>query len=374
MIVKAFTGRTVNEALAKVRAELGEKALIIETRPWKEPGLLSPRAGYEVVAAADDEPAAPAPRSQAAALARPAPAAGGPDLAAELAAIRREMARLAAGVPARRAALGELADELAARGCPDEVLGELDAACAAAGDRLAPARRRDFARLALLRGLPAAEAFDWAQPRRLLVVGPTGVGKTTTIAKLAGELVLRRRARIALVTIDTYRVGAQDQLRAYADLLDAPMEVAATPADLARVMARFADRDHVLIDSSGRSPADEARLMELKAFCRAVPGLSVALAVAGNAGRAEFAAAVERFSVLPVEHAIVTKLDECAEPGRLYGCLRRHRLPVRWYGTGQEVPGDLCAADPSLLVERVLPAAEGGLEAGGWRLEESAAS
>jgi flagellar biosynthesis protein FlhF len=356
MIVRTYTGRTVNEALIKVRAELGERALIIETRPWKEPGLLGQRAGFEVVAASDDEPAPP--RSQAAALQRVAEPAvpRGPDLGAELAAIRREMARLAAGMPPRLSALGGLADELRATGMPDEILDELDAACAAAGQRLDPERQRDFARLVLGRALAPAQTFDWNQPRRLLVVGPTGVGKTTTIAKLAGELVLKRKARIALVTIDTYRVGAQDQLRAYADLLDVPMEVAGTPAELSRVLARYADRDHVLVDTSGRSPADEARLMELKGFCRACPGLSVALAVAGNAGRAEFAAAVERFSILPVEHAIITKLDECAEAGRLYGCLRRHRLPVRWFGTGQEVPEDLVAADPGLVVEQVLPA------------------
>ncbi len=355
MIVRTYTGRTVNEALGRVRAELGEHALIIETRPWREPGLLSPRMGYEIVAAADDEPAgvqAPASSNQASRL---KPALPGPDLAAELAAIRREMTRLAAGVPARNDHLGELADELQRAGCPDEILAELDAACGAAGERLGESRRRDFARLFLTRALVPAEPLDWSQPRRLLVVGPTGVGKTTTIAKLAGELVLKRKARIALVTIDTYRVGAQDQLRAFADLLDVPMEVASTPAELARVLARFADRDHVLVDTSGRSPADEARLMELKGFCRACPGLSVALTVAGNAGRAEFASAVERFSILPIEHAIVTKLDECAEPGRLYGCLRRHRLPVRWFGTGQEVPDDLVAAEPRLVVERLLP-------------------
>ena len=350
MIVRTYTGRTVNEALGKVRAELGEHALIIETRPWKEPGLLSPRMGYEIVAASDDEPST----NQASRL---KPALPGPDLAAELAAIRREMARLAAGVPARNDHLGELAGELQRAGCPDEVLAELDAACGAAGERLGESRRRDFARLFLTRALAPVAPLDWSQSRRLLVVGPTGVGKTTTIAKLAGELVLKRKARIALVTIDTYRVGAQDQLRAFADLLDVPMEVASTPAELARVLARFADRDHVLVDTSGRSPADEARLMELKGFCRACPGLSVALTVAGNAGRTEFASAVERFSILPIEHAIVTKLDECAEPGRLYGCLRRHRLPVRWFGTGQEVPDDLVAAEPRLVVERLLPVA-----------------
>jgi flagellar biosynthesis protein FlhF len=354
MIVKTYTGRTMNEALAKVRADLGDRALIIETRPWKEPGLLSPRSGYEIVAAADEEPLPVAVPTQASKLKAVAPT---PDLAAELAAIRREMARLASGRPVRTAALGALADELREAGCPDEVLDELDAACNAAGDRLGEAQRRDFARLVMTRALGPVQPFDWSMPRRLLVVGPTGVGKTTTIAKLAGELVLKRRARIALVTIDTYRVGAQDQLRAYADLLDVPMEVASTPAELARVLARYADRDHILIDTSGRSPADEARLMELKGFCRACPGLSVTLAVAANAGRAEFASAVERFSVLPVEHALITKLDECAEPGRLYGCLRRHRLPVRWFGTGQEVPEDLVAADPVLVVDRLLPVA-----------------
>jgi flagellar biosynthesis protein FlhF len=357
MIVRSYTGRTVNEALTKVRAELGEHALIIETRPWKEPGLLSPRMGYEVVAASDDDRPETQPRTQAAALDVRARAATPPtpDLANELAAIRREMARLAAGQPARHHALGELADELREAGTPDEVMAELDAACAGAGDRLDPQRRRDFARLVLSRTLTPAPAMDWSAPRRLLLVGPTGVGKTTTIAKLAGELVLRRRSRIALVTIDTYRVGAQDQLRAYADLLDVPMDVAATPAELGRVLARFADRDHILVDTSGRSPADEARVHELKGFCRACPGLSVALAVAANAGRTEFAAAVERFSVLPIEHAVVTKLDECGEPGRLYGCLRRHRLPARWFGTGQEVPDDLVAADPALVVDRLLP-------------------
>ncbi|MCS6970239.1 MAG: DEAD/DEAH box helicase family protein [Planctomycetota bacterium] len=350
MIVKRYTGRTVNEALAKVRAELGPQALIIDTRPWKEPGLISPRMGYEVVAAVDDAPPAAAAASKSG-------AAAAPELQAELQAIRRELARLASGLPSRGALLGELADELRASGCPEEVIGEVESLCVAAGERLAEEQRRAFVRRWLERALGPWQPFDWSRPQRLLVVGPTGVGKTTTIAKLAGDLVLKRHARIALVTIDTYRVGAQDQLRAYADLLDAPMAVASTPAELGRVLQQFADRDHVLIDSSGRSPNDEARLTELKGFCRACPGLTVALTVAANAGRAEFAAAVERFSVLPIEHALVTKLDECAEPGRLYGCLRRHQLPVRCFGTGQEVPDDLAPADPGLLMDRVLPGA-----------------
>jgi flagellar biosynthesis protein FlhF len=191
-----------------------------------------------------------------------------------------------------------------------------------------------------------------------MLVGPTGVGKTTTIAKLAGDLVLKRKLRVALVTIDTYRVGAQDQLKAYADLLDVPCEVAATPAQFALALKRFADRDVVLIDTAGRSHADAARVHELKGFCRTASeaGLpaAVMLALAANGGRAEFAAVVERFSVLPIEHAVVTKLDECAAPGRLYGCLRRHRLPVAYFTTGQEVPDDIQPATSNAITARIV--------------------
>ena len=169
--------------------------------------------------------------------------------------------------------------------------------------------------------------------------------------------MLKQKRKVAMVTIDTYRVGATDQLKAYADLLDIPVEIAATPAQLAESLRRFSDADHVLIDTAGRSPADAARVHELKGFCRCAPGISVMLACAANAGRAEFAAVVERFSILPVEMAAVTKLDECAAPGRLYGCLRRHRLPVAVVTTGQEVPADIAPATAQDLAARVVESA-----------------
>lgn len=379
MIVRSYSGRSVAEALAKVRADLGEGALIIETRTVREPGLLGARTGYEVVAARDDAtstvpPATPAAREpevrawtpdelpgQAAGLAREIPGRqaaavpAAPGIEEELASIRRQLARLATG---QGTPVGNLGDATARRleevELPGEITAELDEACSKAGGRLDPARRDEFLTLLLARGLPQVRALEWEQCRRLMLVGATGVGKTTTIAKIAGELVLKRKRSVALVTIDTYRVGAQDQLKTYADLLDIPVEVASTPAQLARCLERFSGLDHVLIDTAGRSPADSARVHELKGFCRAAPGISVMLAAAATSGRAEFASVVERFSILPIEHAVVTKLDECVAPGRLYGCLRRHRLPVRLLTTGQEVPEDICAAEARELAARVL--------------------
>jgi flagellar biosynthesis protein FlhF len=274
----------------------------------------------------------------------------------ELISIRRQLARLAAGQGTPRGHLGEeLASQLDDSELPGELVAELDDAMARAGTRLAPDRHRDFLGLLLARNLPCAGAIDWTTTQKMMLVGPTGVGKTTTLAKFASDLVLKRGRRVALITIDTYRVGAQDQLRTYADLLDVPLEVAASPAQFGALMRRYESYDNILIDTAGRSPGDATRIHELKGFCRAVPGLGVMLAVAATSGRAEFAAVVERFSILPIAHAVVTKLDECAAMGRLYGCLRRHHLPLNYITTGQEVPDDIVAADPAMIAGRVLP-------------------
>lgn len=389
MIVKSYSGRTMAEALEKVKNDLGDQALIIETRTVREPGLLGRKAGYEVVAAREDAEAAPAPAprlapepqirpweaqelspratasGQAAALAQrmAAPAqpvrddvVTPPGLEEELASIRRQLARLASGQGTPTGHLGEdLARAFEDSEMPADIVAELDAACAKAGSRLEDAKKPEFCSLLLERGLTNVGPLDWSQCRRLMLVGATGVGKTTTIAKLAGDLVLNHKKRVALITIDTYRVGATDQLRAYADLLSVPLEVASTPAQLGRLLEQFASYDHVLIDTAGRSPADATRVHELKGFCRAAPGISVMLAASATNGRAEFAAVVERFSILPLEHVVITKLDECVAPGRLYGCLRRHRLPVRLVTTGQEVPDDIEPATPATFARRAVP-------------------
>jgi len=381
MIVRSYTGRTVPEALAKVKNDLGDGALIIETRALREPGLLGRKSGYEVVAAVDDAPAKTARPVVSAASAEPtvspwkpisfdAPVANQAaslarerseesaslGLEEELISIRRQLARLAAGQGTPCGHLGEeLAGQLDDSELPGELVAELDEAMGRAASRLDVAKHREFLSLLMARNLPCAGAVDWSTTQKLMLVGPTGVGKTTTLAKLASDLVMKKGKRVALITIDTYRVGAQDQLKTYADLLDVPLEVAATPAQFGALMRRYESYDNVLIDTAGRSPTDATRIHELKGFCRAVPGLGVMLAVAATSGRAEFAAVVERFSILPVAHAVITKLDECAAMGRLYGCLRRHRLPLNYLTTGQEVPDDIIAADPALIAGRVLP-------------------
>ncbi len=386
MIVRSYTGRTVPEALEKVKNDLGDNALIIETRTIKEPGLLGRRSGYEVVAASDDSGPRPTVRTvvptppeepsvkswkptaidapianQASSLARErADDAAAIALEEELATIRKQLSRLASGQSTPRAHLNDdIANSLNETELPGEIMAELDEAMARTNNRLHISKHRDFLNLLMARNLVCAGAIDWTTTQKLMLVGPTGVGKTTTLAKIAGDLVLKKNRRVALITIDTYRVGAQDQLRTYADLLDIPLEVATTPAQFGALMRRYESYDNILVDTAGRSPGDATRIHELKAFCRACSGMGVMLAVAATSGRAEFAAVVERFSILPIAHAVITKLDECAAPGRLYGCLRRHRLPINYITNGQEVPDDIITAESSIITSRVLPLSVG---------------
>ena len=403
MLIRSYTGRSLAEALEKVRQQLGEQALIIETRQCKEPGMLGKKTGYEVIAAVDSAQtrSKPAPRTsfqlqalssdegngadpdwrpirdpqldqyvqafdqriaqeqesiplqneqhnnQAAVLSAAAEQAKSLQhndhdlLSHELVCIRRQLARLAAGKELPTEHVGEeLSEQLKNTELPDEIIAELDDVIAQAGDRLPVEKREDFMRRYLGKTIQC-ESLQWEDCKHLIIVGPTGVGKTTTLAKIAGDMVLNHNRRIAMVTIDTYRVGAAEQLRAYADLLDVPFEIAQTPAALERLLERFKDYDHVLIDTAGRSPADSTKVQELKAFCRAAKNCGVMLAIAANSGRAEFAAVIERFSLLPIEYCVMTKMDELVSPGRLFGCIRRHQLPVHLITDGQEVPEDL---------------------------------
>ncbi|NRA38428.1 MAG: flagellar biosynthesis protein FlhF [Planctomycetes bacterium] len=413
MFIRTFTGRSMQEALEKVRSQLGEKALIIETRPWKERGMFGKKCGYEVIAAIDSpQTSRPAHLSdrlkpiindinpwkpideqdfaqelnagaytsqgeiknpsefkqpvkteeqnlQAAVLsaaAEQAKALQNDDeqqfISHELSSIRRQLARLACGQQGVTSHLGhELTQVLRDRELPDEIIAEIDDVLDKAGDRLPEERKIEFIKRYLEKSLICPGSINWQQCKNILMVGPTGVGKTTSIAKIAGDLVLNQKKRIALITIDTYRVGAADQLRAYADLLDVPFEIAQSPAQLHKQLLRFEDYDHVLIDSAGRSPSDSTKVQELRAFCRSAINTQVMLAVSATCGRTEFAAVVERFSILPLEFGIITKMDELHSPGRLLGCLRRHHIPIHYITDGQEVPEDLHQASNNDFID-----------------------
>ncbi|MFV2067289.1 MAG: flagellar biosynthesis protein FlhF, partial [Pirellulales bacterium] len=183
--------------------------------------------------------------------------------------------------------------------------------------------------------------------RRTVValVGPTGVGKTTTIAKLAANFRLREQKRVGLITVDTYRIAAVEQLRTYADIIDLPMEVVSTAREMREATARMADLDLVLLDTAGRSPRDEIKVRELKAMLAEAGADEVHLVLSSVAGSRNLLHTVEKFAHVGTTALILTKLDEATGLGNLMPVLRSGRLPLSYLTNGQNVPDDIIVAE-----------------------------
>lgn len=193
--------------------------------------------------------------------------------------------------------------------------------------------------------------------RRLVaLVGPTGVGKTTTVAKLAANFRLRDKKRVGLITVDTYRVAAVEQLRTYADIIDLPMEVVATPREMREAVNRMTDLDLVLLDTAGRSPRDEVQIQELKSMLGEARADEVHLVLSSTAASKSLVKTAEQFAQVGATSLLLTKLDEAMSLGHLLTLFRNCPLPLSYLTTGQNVPDDIAIASASSLADQLLGA------------------
>ncbi len=195
------------------------------------------------------------------------------------------------------------------------------------------------------------------------LIGPTGVGKTTTIAKLAANFRLRDRCRVGLITVDTYRIAAVEQLRTYADIMDLPMEVVSTPREMRQAIERFDDLDLILLDTAGRSPRDEVKIQELKSMLAEAQPDEVHLVLSVVAGTSSLKKTAVRFAEAGATALILTKLDESHSLGNLLPLVRSCRLPLSYTTNGQNVPDDIAKADKKELAKNIL-----GVESQGTRV------
>jgi flagellar biosynthesis protein FlhF len=190
--------------------------------------------------------------------------------------------------------------------------------------------------------------------RLAALVGPTGVGKTTTIAKLAANYRLKEKRRVGLITVDTYRIAAVEQLRTYADIIDLPMQVVSTPREMRQAARGMSDLDLILMDTAGRSPKDEVKIQELKAFLSEADADEVHLVLSSVAGGRTLQQTAERFAAVGTTALILTKLDEAPGLGSVLPLLRSSRLPLSYLTNGQNVPVDIETADARRVARLIL--------------------
>ena len=194
-----------------------------------------------------------------------------------------------------------------------------------------------------------------AGTRRIVaLVGPTGVGKTTTVAKLAANFKLAQGYRPGLITVDTYRIAAVEQLRTYAEIIDLPLVVANSPGEMARALNDLGDLDVVLIDTAGRSPRDEVKIRELADFLDEARPDETHLVLSANSSEKSLRGAVDRFAAVRADRLILTKLDEAESLGGLLSILNLAERPVSYLTTGQAVPDDIEPADRGRLARLIL--------------------
>jgi len=186
-------------------------------------------------------------------------------------------------------------------------------------------------------------------------VGPTGVGKTTTLAKLAANSVLKDKKKIAFITMDTYRIAAIDQLKTYAKILNVPIEVAYSIAEYKEALNKFSNYDHIFVDTAGRNFRDMQYVHELKNMLHVENFNTVTYLVLSLAAREKDVTAIyNQFIDFPIEKIIFTKLDETSTYGTILNMCVNNKKGIAYITNGQDVPNDIISPDEQFISELII--------------------
>ena len=206
------------------------------------------------------------------------------------------------------------------------------------------------------KGAFSADEIQLSDQRSKIValIGATGVGKTTTVAKIAAKFVLEKGVSAALITADTYRISAVEQLKTYSDIIGLPLEIVYSPAELKAAIEKHQDKQLILIDTAGRSQHNEFQINELKDLLAVDPAIEKHLVLSTTTKYRDAADIVRKFSVCAPDCVLFTKTDETSSLGIILNVAYKYAMHVSYLTNGQSVPDDIVPAEPQLVAELLL--------------------
>jgi len=363
MQVKRYEAPSLRDAFQQIKTELGSEAVIVHSQPIRQGGwhgwFRHPR--FEVIAAVDRD-SIPLSRTERGLLAEEKRMLA--EMKQGLSDLRNQMDELSrygrTGAPRwATPSLAELYQRLIAQEMEPALARELMQAVEGSlslAEAANPAAVRACAAQSLRKWVKVSGPLRLAPGRShvIMLVGPTGVGKTTTAAKLAANFAMEDRGSVALITTDTFRVAAIPQLQTYAEIIGVPLEVAYTPSELLALTRRHADKSLILVDTPGRGQHNQERLAELRGFVESVPEGSALLALDASTKHGDLLETVRAFGSLPLTGLLMTKLDETASFGSLASLPRQTGKPLTYFTTGQNVPQDIALASVDEVIQLLL--------------------
>ncbi len=364
MKIKKFTAVTMAEAHEKIRGELGDGAVILHSKETASGGFfgLFQKKAIEVIAAIDPETERHGARKTRKKQEKESRAEqvthgnnGNQDrILKELSELKTMVNRM------KRKDSEEILPDpvlstLKEQGIDDDIYTQIEETVNNSEDK----RKSDFeARLAavkdaLMSVMPKNEK-DLLTKKYINVIGPTGVGKTTTLAKLAAHYSMGKSVKMAFITTDTYRIAAIEQLKTYASILNIPMEVAYNAQDFNLACQRFSHYDIVFIDTAGRNFRNSRYVEELQTILSFEEEVESYLVLSLTSKQQDMDAVVQQFSTVPLTGFIFTKIDETTSYGSIVNMTAKYGIPPAFLTNGQDVPDDLLPADKEVIADHIL--------------------
>jgi len=372
MIIKRYIANNMNEALTRIRYELGKDAVIISQRKIRKPGFagLFAKKSIEVTAAIEnmikneessikneensvmesieaikqvmkneiklEKQVTTIGETQASSLIVKENKAEVSAMAKEISEIRELINNLSSNkTPEKVPRKSKLQLKLAKADINELVSKKIQTKIKTVEEKL---EEDEKIKLTIEKMIPISNV---KMEGKVILVGPTGVGKTTTIAKLAGKLALVEKKKVGLVTIDTYRIGAIEQLKTYAEIMGLPFKVVITLKEMDAALESMKECDVILIDTTGRSSKNTMQISELRAFIEKVNTKNIHLVISSTTKDNDVQSIINGYKILNYSNLIITKLDETSTYGSILNILDYAKKPLSFVTTGQSVPDDI---------------------------------